>query len=220
MSTTINIIDSFYSMALFLILFPALWVAGKIILSQIPVIQGSQDELISPIRHGVLILYWIVLAGLFILPLTDLLGLGYLLFGTFLPDVYNSEVTGTTTMWGSVSWSLYAGTQFLFTSLVYGFLLFHLRKIGQGIVLPYLGEIRMTKIEKVFLIFGIAGLANQLISTTVSGFIWLHVPFITGQISQGVVGITISWLLALILLALVYLVINNRLLSKENEQLL
>ncbi|MGB7876008.1 MAG: hypothetical protein WBL25_16625 [Anaerolineales bacterium] len=218
MSATINIIDSVYSMALFLILLPALWVAGKIILSQIPVLQGSQDESISPIRREVLILYWIVLAGLFILPLTDLLGLGYLLLGTFLPDVYNSEVTGMTTMWGSVSWSLYAGTQFLFTSLVYGFLLFHLRKIGQGIVLPYLGEIRMSKIQRIFLIFGIAGLANQLINTTVSRVIWLHVPFITGQISQGAVGITISWLLALLLLALVYLVINDRLSSKENEQ--
>jgi hypothetical protein len=31
MSTTINILDSVYSMALFLILLPALWVAGKII---------------------------------------------------------------------------------------------------------------------------------------------------------------------------------------------
>lgn len=218
MSTTINIIDSVYSMALFLILLPALWVAGKIILSQISVIQNSQGESISPLKHGALILYWIVLAGLFILPLTDLLGLGYLLLGTFLPNVYNSEVTGMTTMWGSVSWPLYAGTQFLFTSLVYGFLLFCLRKIDQGIVLPYLGEIRMTKIQRIFLIFGIAGLANQLINTTVSRFIWLHVPFITGQISQGAVGITISWLLALLLLALVYLVINDRLSSKENEQ--
>lgn len=218
MFTTINIIDSFYSMALFLILLPALWVAGKIILSQIPVIQGSQDESISPIRREVLILYWIVFAGLFILPLTDLLDLGYLLLGTILPDVYNNEVTGMTTMWGSVSWSLYAGTQFLFTSLVYGFILFHLRKIDQGIVLPYLGEIRITKIQRIFLIFGIAGLTNQLINTIVSRFVWLHVPFITSQISQGVVGITISWLLALLLLALVYLVINDRLSSKENEQ--
>jgi len=205
-------------MALFLILLPALWVAGKIILSQIPVMQGSQDESISPVKREVLILYWIILAGLFILPLTDLLGMGYLLLGTFLPDVYNSEVTGMTTMWGSVSWSLYAGAQFLFTTLVYGFFLFHLRKIGQGIVLPYLGEIRMTKIERIFLIFGIAGLANQLINTTVSRFIWLHVPFISGQISQGAVGIIVSWLLALLLLALVYLVINYRLSSKENEQ--
>jgi len=214
----INIIDSVYSMALFLILLPALWVAGKIILSQIPVIQNSQGESISPIRRDVLILYWIVLAGLFILPLTDLLGLGYLLLGTFLPNVYNNEVTGMTTMWGSVSWPLYAGTQFLFTSLVYGFLLFHLRKFDQGIVLPYLGEIRMTKIERIFLMFGIAGLANQLINTTVSGFVWLHVPFITGQISQGAVGIAISWLLALLLLALVYMVIYTRLSAKENEQ--
>jgi len=190
----------------------------KYILSQITVIQGSQDESISPTRRGVLFLYWIVLAGLFILPLTDLVGLGYLLLGTILPDVYNNEVTGMTTMWGSMSWSLYAGTQFLFTSLVYGFLLFHLRKIDQEIVLPYLGKIRMTKIERVFLILGIAGLANQLISATVSRFVWLHVPFITGQISQGVVGITISWLLALILLALIYLVINSKLLSKEDEQ--
>jgi len=218
MSTTINIIDSIYSMALFLILLPALWVAGKIILSQIPVMQGSQDESISPVKREVLILYWIILAGLFILPLTDLLGMGYLLLGTFLPDVYNSEVTGMTTMWGSVSWSLYAGTQFLFTSLMYGFFLFHLRKIDQGIVLPYLGEIRMTNIQRIFLIFGVAGLANQLINTTVSRFIWLHIPFITGQVSQGAVGITISWLLALLLLALVYLVINERLSSKENEQ--
>jgi len=218
MATTINIIDSFYSIALYLVLLPALWVAGKIILSQIPVIQGAQDGSISPIRRRVLFLYWIVLAGLFVLPLTDLVGLGYLLLGAVLPDVYNNEVTGMTTMWGSMSWSLYAGTQFLFTSLVYGFLLFHLRKIDQEIVLPYLGNIRMTKIERVFLILGIAGLANQLISATVSRFVWLHVPFITGQISQGVVGITISWLLALILLALIYLVINSQLLSKEDEQ--
>jgi len=218
MATTINIIDSFYSIALYLVLLPALWVAGKIILSQIPVIQGAQDGSISPIRRRVLFLYWIVLAGLFVLPLTDLVGLGYLLLGAVLPDVYNNEVTGMTTMWGSMSWSLYAGTQFLFTSLVYGFLLFHLRKIDQEIVLPYLGNIRMTKIERVFLILGIAALANQLISATVSRFVWLHVPFITGQISQGVVGITISWLLALILLALIYLVINSQLLSKEDEQ--
>lgn len=181
-------------------------------------IQNSRGESISLIRHDVLILYWIVLAGLFILPLTDLLGLVYLLLGTFLPNVYNSEVTGMTTMWGSVSWPLYAGTQFLFTSLVYGFLLFRLRKFDQGIVLPYLGEIRMTKIERVFLNLGIAGLANQLISTTVSRFVWLDIPFVTGQISQGAVGITISWLLALLLLLLVYLVINDRLSSKENEQ--
>lgn len=172
-----------------------------------------------PLKRGVLVLYWIALAGLFILPLTDLIGLGFLLLETILPGLYTYEQPMMTTMWGSAPWPVFTGTQFLLTLSVYGFVMFQLRKLGDEISLPYLEKTRMTKIERVFIILGIAGLANQLVDATVSRFVWLHLPLINGPISQGLVGITISWIVAMILLTLIYLVINEKLSSKENEHL-
>lgn len=218
MSPAKEILDSVYSVGLFLILVPAIWVAGEIILSQVPVLRSSQDESTFPLNSGGLVLYWIVLAGLFILPLTDLLRLGFFLLETILPGLYVFGQPVMATMWGSASWPVFTGTQFLFTLSVYGFVLFHFRRLDDEISVPYLGKIRMTKIERIFIILGIEGLVNQLADAIVSRFVWLHVPVITHPISQGMVGITISWLVALILLAANYRVINGRVSSRENEE--
>jgi len=135
--------------------------------------------------------------------------LGFLLLETTLPGLYTYEQPVMTTMWGSVPWPVFTGTQFLLTLSVYGFVIFHVHKLADEISFPYL-----------FVILGIAGLANQLVDAIVSRFVWLHVPVITRPISQGLVGITISWLLALILLTVIYLVINDRLSSREDERFL
>jgi len=146
--------------------------------------------------------------------------LGFLLLETTLPGLYTYEQPVMTTMWGSAPWPVFTGTQFLLTLSVYGFVIFHVHKLADEISFPYLGEIRMTNIARMFVILGIAGLANQLVDAIVSRFVWLHVPVITRPISQGLVGITISWLLALILLTVIYLVINDRLSSREDERFL
>jgi len=57
MSTAKEILDSIYGIVLLLTLIPALWIAGKIVLSQVPDFQGSQADSPLGLKHGTLVLF-------------------------------------------------------------------------------------------------------------------------------------------------------------------
>lgn len=150
------------------------------------------------------------------LPLTDLLQLSYLLLDTFVSGLSATEQP-VMTFWGSAPWPVFTVMQFLLILVVYAFVLFHVRGLGEEISLPYLGKIRMTGGYRIFILLGITGLANHLVGTIVTPIVWAHFPIIPGLISQGLVGVAVSWVLGLLLLTLIYLVINEILTSREGE---
>jgi hypothetical protein len=217
MNTTQEIFQSIYGIAVLLSFLPAMWISGKIILSNITEEQSPEAEPSQGI-HRIHILYWIVLAGLFSLPITDLLRLSYTLLQPVVPG-YFAPTNQIVTFWGSGPMYVFDALQFALILLVYALVLSQVRGLEETIDLPYLGVIQLTGFQRVCLMLGIGGLVNQLAEGVVSHIVWLNIPLIQRQISAGLVGILGSWVVGILLLILIYLALSSRLYSSEDEGL-
>jgi hypothetical protein len=214
MNTTQEIFQSIYGIAVLLSFLPAMWISGKIILSNITEEQSPEAEPSQGI-HRIHILYWIVLAGLFSLPITDLLRLSYTLLQPVVPG-YFAPTNQIVTFWGSGPMYVFDALQFALILLVYALVLSQVRGLEETIDLPYLGLLRLTSFQRICVMLGIGGLADYLIRNIVLNVVWLHFPLLSEPVSQGLVGILGSWVVAVLLLILIYLTLSSRLYSSED----
>jgi hypothetical protein len=175
----------------------------------------AEDSLWQPrFSRGLAIVLWLVLAGFFYLPLTDLitglrtavfLGIGWSEMG--LSPAFNS--------FGSIAQNYY----FLFTLvlliLVYGFVLVVGRRAFSDKPGSLLEELPLSSIERTFMLLGAAGLVHFLINNLLVTLIWIDLPNQTAQPQGGALPFMAPAIVGGLLVLLLVFWMNSALLREE-----
>jgi len=212
-----NILDTVYSLAwLFAIIF-ALWIAGRIILRNIFQVQENKDDI--ALKRPLILTIWLALGGLFATPLLDLIGIIDAFVETFVP-LFAIPASQFVTVSGTEPWPLFTGMRGALFLLVYGLALWLGLKVLSIGNIPTDLSIRVTPIEKVFMILAFGGQVYRAVYTVVGLVISSGATVLSFRLGSQLAGDGISWILALLLLGLILLVMLNRLdvSMKEDNQ--
>lgn len=208
MDDLLILMNSVFSIAYFLAAFIALWISGRIILRN----YASENRTTT-------IFLWLALGGLILTPLFD-----------FLQYLHPVLSLIDTSNWNSVVVSVFLGVGvYLHYSIInlilgitlYSLAIYHGRKMIAKGKLPLIQGLQLGNWELGFVLFGIAGLINQMVSGILFRFVQINLPFLTESqdLEQGLKGFWISWLIGIIIL-LVTLFIMNELINRREIELL
>jgi len=208
MDASSEFLSSIGSIGYFLAAFPALWIAGRIVLRNY---SGGY--------RAAQITLWLGLGGLFFTPITDALRYFSSIVEFITPWFWTSFTINV--FLGTGSFMAYSAIRLALGMIIYGLALYSLRlMIDQG-------KVRIAQYWQVedwelgFLLLGIAGLVNHMVSGLVIGLVSIYLPsLIEGvEVAQMSRGFWISWLLGFLILLVVLFIMNVRL-SKREEALL
>lgn len=208
METKAELLSIAGSIGYFLAAFPALWISGRIILR-----NYSGDHRTTQI------LLWLALGGLILTPMTDFLRYLSSVLSLIIPSLRSTA--DITVILGMGPFMVHSGITSALGIIVYGLAIYHLRKmIVQG-RMPIFKKLQSEKWELGFVLLGIAGLINHMVSGLVSGFVSVYLPGLTDDkdFAQLLSGFWISWLLAFLILLVTLWIMNERL-SKRQDDLL
>lgn len=201
-------LNSMGSIGYFLAAFPALWIAGRIILRNYSGDNGTAQ-----------IFLWLALGGLILAPMTDFIRYISSILSLIVPLFRISA--DVTVFLGMGSFMVYSGITLVLGIVVYSLALYYLRMIVVRGKIPIVQELLIVKWELGFVLLGIAGLINHMVSSLVISFVSIYLPSLTDDkdIAQLLSGYWISWLLAFLVLFVTLWIMNNRL-SKRDDDLL
>ena len=206
MNYSVQLISGVESASLFLATIPALWISGRIILHNYP---GEYRAL--------QIFLWFALGGQILTPLMH--------FFRYLSSVLTLLIPSSN-MFGSVSVFLgmapyqYFSTIILIQGIaVYGLSLYYVRKLVTQGRLPFIQGLQLSSWEFRFVLLGIAGQVNNMVSGIVVNFVSIYFPSLTAQLdlTQLFKGFWISWLIAFIILILILFCMNELLYRREKK---
>ena len=194
------------SIGYFLAAFPALWISGRIILRNYAGDHRQAHQFI-----------WLALGGLILIPIADCLRYTISIVSLIVPLFWNSATV--TVFLGMGSFMASSGITTALGIVVYGLALYSLRSIFVGNKIPIIQEYRVEKWEQGFVLLGIAGLVNRMVSGLVTGFVSMYLPLLTDDkdLAQLLAGFWITWLLAFLILLVTMWIMNERLSRRENE---
>ena len=185
----------------------ALWVAGRIVLRNLSIIQNK----ISPSR-AIQLLIWLALGEILILSFLDFIGL-IQLFTTL-----SSEAGEAYTLWGRVPpliYDLFVGFTTLF---IYGFTMILGWEPLIKRVPPILESIQLNSFEKVLGLLVIAGLVNHVVRFVVSSVIWQQTPLEVQGLEKGITGFIAGWLVGLLIIGIAIYVMYEQI-ERQTEKM-
>lgn len=196
------------SIGYFLAALPALWISGRIILR-----NYSGDNRTAQI------FLWLALGGLILAPMTDFIRYISSILSLIVPFFRISA--DVTVFLGMGSFMVYSGITSVLGIIVYCLALYYLRKMIVEGMIPIVQELQIVKWELGFVLLGIAGLINHMVSSLVISFVTIYLPNLTDDkdIAQLLSGFWISWLLAFLVLFVTLWIMNNRLSKREDDLL-
>jgi len=194
------------SIGYFLAAFPALWISGRMILR-----NYAEDH------RTTRLFIWLALGGLILIPIADCLRYTISILSLIVPLFWNSATV--TVFLGMGPFMASSGITTALGIVVYGLALYSLRSIFVGNKIPIIQEYRVEKWEQGFVLLGIAGLVNRMVSGLVTGFVSMYLPLLTDDkdLAQLLAGFWITWLLAFLILLVTMWIMNERLSRRENE---
>lgn len=204
MDASSGFLSSVGSIGYFLAAFPALWLAGRIILRNY---AGG--------HRATQIILWLALGGLFVTPITD--ALRYLLSVVELVIPWFWNTIPITVFLGMGQFMAYSAMRLAFGLAVYGLALYFLRSIIKTVrdIIAQFWQVEDWEVGCALL--GIAGLVNYMVSGLVIGFVSLYLPSLTDTwtITQLSRGFWISWLIGSLVLLVLLFFMNERLSKRE-----
>lgn len=206
MDSNVEWLSTVGSIGYFLAVFPALWISGRIILR-----NYSGDNRTAQI------FLWLALGGLILAPLTDSLRYLSSILSQIVPFFRISA--DVTVFLGMGSFMVYSGITLVLGIVVYSLALYYLRMIVVRGKIPIVQELQIVKWELGFVLLGIAGLINHMVSSLVISFVSISLPNLTDDkdIAQLLSGFWISWLLAFLVLLVTLWIMNDRLSKREDD---
>ncbi|MEJ2263837.1 MAG: hypothetical protein P8X95_10355 [Anaerolineales bacterium] len=199
MDSNVQLMSTMESIAVFLAAFPALWIASQIVLR-----NYSGDD------RATQLFLWLALGGLILTPLTDFLHYFSSLLSLIIPSLRNSGMI--TVFLGVGPFLLFSTITLILGIFVYGLALYDGRTIIAEGAIPLIQGLKFSRWESGFVLLGIAGLINQMVSGLVVRFVSIYLPNLTAQqgLAQLSMGFWISWLVALIILLVTLFVMRER----------
>lgn len=184
-----------FSLLGFLVIFPALWISRRLLpaLLEWARVKPLQGFVASP--SGKLIL-WLALGGFLTFPMMDLIS-----WFTYLIQAIAPNTGQVTTIFGSVSASVYTLVPLIVMLVVYGVVLLASRRL-------WTAPGRISPIERFFMAAGFASLAYHAVQEQPQRLLFLAVPTPLVQKDLGVSGMLLGWVLGLALLGICLLVLN------------
>jgi len=208
METYAEWLSTIGSIAYFLAAIPALWISGRIILRNY---AGGQKT--------TAMLLWLALGGLILAPMIDFLRYLSAVLSLIMPLFWNQA--SISVILGMGSFMIYSGITLGLGVVVYGVTLYYLPKTIVPGKLLIAQEWQLEGRERGFILLGIAGLVNQMVSGLVTGFVSIYLPSLAQEQdwTQLSSGFWISWVLSFLVLLVTMLVMNGRLLKREVDLL-
>jgi hypothetical protein len=214
MSAPSYMLNTLYSLAWLIAIIFALWIAGRMILRNIPQVQETKDDMI--LERPLILMIWLALGGLFVTPLQDLIGLIDSFVETFVP-LFAIPASQFVTVSGTEPWPLFTGMRGALLLLVYGLALWLGLKVLRIWNIPIDLAIRITPFEKGFMILAFGGLAYRAVYAVVGLVISSGATALSLRLGSQLAGEGISWILGLLLLGLILLVMVNRIDTRFQE---
>ena len=199
MDSSAQLMSSIRSIAVFLAAFPALWIAGRITLRN----YSSNDRATQ-------MFLWLALGGLILTPLTDFLRYLGSLLSLVIPSL---RYAGTITVFLGVGpFLLYSTITLILGILVYGLALYDGRMMIADGNKPFLPQLQLESWELGFVLLGIVGLINHMVSGVVVSFVNMYLPSLAAQqgLAQLSTGFWISWLMAIVVLLVTLFIMRER----------
>ena len=208
MDASSDFLSSVGSIGYFLAAFPALWIAGRIILRNY---SGG--------HRAAQFILWLALGGLFFTPITDALRYLSSVVELIIPWFWNSFTINV--FLGMGPFMAYSAIQLALGITVYGFALYYLRTMILQVKITIPQTIKIENRELGFILLGIAGLANHMVSGLVIGVVSIYLPSLVEGVEMLHLskGFWISWLLGLLVLLVTLWIMNERL-ARRQEALL
>lgn len=203
MDANFQIVYSISNIIMFLVVIPALWVSGRIILRN-PILE----------QRSISLFLWLALGGFFLIPMIDVLAeLRSLISFIVSPE----ENMGAIPIFlGTTSWFLYSILSLALTIVVYAVAIYYGRLLLAKHGLPVIEQLSLNDMEQGFVVFGVAGLFNAMVHGIVMNFLWIGNTGATRTVVLGTWGAILGWILAFLILALAIIYMNGKL---ENERL-
>ncbi len=203
MDANFQIVYSISNIIMFLVVIPALWVSGRIILRN-PILE----------QRSISLFLWLALGCFFLIPMIDVLAeLRSLISVIVSPE----ENMGAIPIFlGTTSWFLYSILSLALTIVVYAVAIYYGRLLLAKHGLPVIEQLSLNDMEQGFVVFGVAGLFNAMVHGIVTNFLWIGNTGATRTVVLGTWGAMLGWILAFLILALTIIYMNGKL---ENERL-
>jgi hypothetical protein len=204
MDDNLLLMSSIGSIVIFLSVFPALWISGRIILRNF-----------SLHKHAIQIFLWLALGGLILTPIYDFLRyLGYVL-SLVIPSLRNSVPISV--FLGVGPYLVYSIITLILGVIVYTLSFNHAHTLINKGRIPLNPELQLGNWELSIVLLGVAGLVNQLISGIIVKFLFIYLPSLTDQLNfaQGLNGFWISWLIAFIILLGTLFIMYQKIQTRE-----
>lgn len=207
MTDSMQLISSVESAAMFLVTFPALWIAGRIILRN----YAGQNRALQ-------IFLWFTLGGLILTPLVDFIR--YLSYVLYLIIPSPDKVSSASVFLGMAPYLYYSTIALVLGIAVYGLALYYARKLVVQSKLPFIQGFQISNWEFGFVLLGIVGLVNHMVGGIIVNFVTIYFPSLTAQLDQTQlsIGFWISWLIGMIIL-IVTLFFMSGLLNRREKKL-
>ena len=212
MNNSMLLINNVESVLMFLVTFPALWIAGRIIL------RNFTDE-----NRALKVLLWFTLGGLILIPLVDIIR--YLSYILYLIIPSSDKFNSATVFLGVAPYIYYSTIALVLGIVVYGLAFYQARMLVSQNKLQFIQGLKISNWEFGFIILGIAGLVNRVVGGIVVNFVTIYIPSLTTQLDQTQLsrGFWISWLIGFVVLILTLFLLSelpnrskNKLSSKSN----
>ena len=206
MNNSMLLINNVASVLMFLVTFPALWIAGRIIL------RNFTDE-----NRAFKVLLWFTLGGLILIPLVDIIR--YLSYILYLIIPSSDKFNSATVFLGMAPYIYYTTIALVLGIVVYGLAFYLARMLVSQNKLHFIQGFKISNWEFGFIILGIAGLVNRVVGGIVVNFVTIYIPSLTAQLDQAKLslGFWISWLIGIILLIVTIFFMNELLNRRENK---
>jgi hypothetical protein len=203
---SMQLISSVESAAMFLVTFPALWISGRIILRNYAVENRALQ-----------IFLWLALGGLILTPLIDFIR--YLSYVLYLIIPSSDKFNNVSVFLGMAPYLYYTTITLVLGIAVYSLAFYHSRKLVAQSKLPFIQGLQISNWEFGFVLLGIAGLVNHMVSRIVVNFVSIYIPSLTAQldITQLFKGFWISWLIGFIILIVTLFCMSELLNRRENK---
>ena len=208
MNNSMQLINSIGSVAIFLVTIPALWISGRIILRNYTVENRALQ-----------IFLWLALGGLILTPLTDFVRYLSSVLTLIIPSP--DKLNPITIFLGVAPYVYFLTITLVLGIAVYSLAFYQARKLVAESKMPFIQGLQISNWEFGFILLGIAGLVNHMVSGIVLNFVSIYIPSLTTQLNLPQVfrGYWISWLVGFILLIVTLFCMRELLNRTENKSL-
>ncbi len=209
-----DIFQNINTLSTFLTIIPGFWLAWRL-LRRLPRIFPRLAPDFEGESHWLFLLAWLVLGNLIAAPFNDLVQVVWEIISFVIPSYYGGSFGLTiVSFWGSAPLQLDYFFSICLTLIVYvlGY------RLGVGLYrsgkLAFLEPLQLERLDWIVLLLIVISQVNRVVSHFVMNLVWIQLP---GNPYRGALGFVIGWIIAVILIAMVFVFMDRQLFKLEDE---